>query len=378
MSASANHFKLGLFVLTAAVLLVAGVVVLGVGALFTKTIPMETYVDESVQGLEVGAAVKHRGVKIGKVTRIDFVANKYEVRATNQYVDYGSYVLVEAALEPDAFGAESMSQLRARVGQMVEGGLRIHMAFSGLTGAAYLEVAFLDPEENPPPDITWVPNELYIPAAVSTFGRLVSATEEILAEIRKANISGLASNLDQLLVATTKAVEGANISEVRQEAVGLLKELRASNDRLRAILASPHIDTTLESAAATLTSTNRILNGSEQDLAAFAGELPRLTRSLREASDRLEALLASEQTAQTMTGLADSAAQLPETVAQLQQTLRQIEDLVANERADVQAIIANLRVISEHLTTLSSRAKDYPAHLLFGDPPEPRAPGEVP
>ena len=67
MSAQANYYKIGLFVVIAIVLTIGFVVVLGAGSLFQKTIIVETYINGSVQGLTVGSPVKFRGVPIGKV-----------------------------------------------------------------------------------------------------------------------------------------------------------------------------------------------------------------------------------------------------------------------------------------------------------------------
>ena len=62
----ANKYKLGIFVLTGIGLLIAGLFLLGLAETFKPKINFITYFDESVQGLEVGAAVKFRGVTIGK------------------------------------------------------------------------------------------------------------------------------------------------------------------------------------------------------------------------------------------------------------------------------------------------------------------------
>src|SRR3972149_246046 len=61
-----SYFKIGLFVISATIIAVIGVVVLGVGALLQKKTILETYIDESVQGLDVGSAVKVPGVSGGK------------------------------------------------------------------------------------------------------------------------------------------------------------------------------------------------------------------------------------------------------------------------------------------------------------------------
>ena len=59
MSTRANYFKIGIFVITAAGLIISAIVILGVEAVFVRTIEMETYFKESVQGLDVGAPIKN-------------------------------------------------------------------------------------------------------------------------------------------------------------------------------------------------------------------------------------------------------------------------------------------------------------------------------
>ena len=67
-----NNFKLGLFTLCGLALLVAGVLAFGARSYLEPTSEFETYIQGDVTGLAVGSAVELRGVRVGKVTRIDF------------------------------------------------------------------------------------------------------------------------------------------------------------------------------------------------------------------------------------------------------------------------------------------------------------------
>ena len=82
MSARANYFKLGLFVIAGLVVLIAGLLVLGAGDALKETITIETCIHETVQGLDVGAPVKLRGVKIGEVQSIHFSRDVYRLSFT--------------------------------------------------------------------------------------------------------------------------------------------------------------------------------------------------------------------------------------------------------------------------------------------------------
>ena len=70
MSAEARYFRVGLFVLVGVALIGSCTVILGGRGLFKDPILLETYFDESVQGLEVGSPVKLRGVQLGTVSLV--------------------------------------------------------------------------------------------------------------------------------------------------------------------------------------------------------------------------------------------------------------------------------------------------------------------
>jgi len=93
MSSKANNFKIGLFILIGMIVTVIGIILFGGGKFLREKYTIETYFDQSVQGLDVGAALKLNGVQIGDVSEIHFVFNDYE---TNK-----QYVLVRANIYPD-------------------------------------------------------------------------------------------------------------------------------------------------------------------------------------------------------------------------------------------------------------------------------------
>jgi paraquat-inducible protein B len=68
--AKASPRSIGLFVIGAIVLILGAIAVLGSGSLFTKTYPFVSYFSGSVAGLDPGAPVKLRGVRIGQVREI--------------------------------------------------------------------------------------------------------------------------------------------------------------------------------------------------------------------------------------------------------------------------------------------------------------------
>jgi len=70
MSKQANKTVIGIFVVGAIALVVVAVVVLGSGKFFKQTIKAVCYFEGSVGGLNIGAPVVFRGVRIGSVTDV--------------------------------------------------------------------------------------------------------------------------------------------------------------------------------------------------------------------------------------------------------------------------------------------------------------------
>jgi paraquat-inducible protein B len=70
MSKQANKTVIGIFVVGAIALVVVAIVVLGSGKFFRQTLKAVCYFEGSVGGLNIGAPVVFRGVKIGSVTNV--------------------------------------------------------------------------------------------------------------------------------------------------------------------------------------------------------------------------------------------------------------------------------------------------------------------
>jgi paraquat-inducible protein B len=161
---STNYWKLGAFVLGGLALAFAVLVWLGAGDWNRKTRTIVTYFDESVQGLEVGAALKFRGVPVGSVSAITIAPDLRHVKVTSQvYED----VLQKLGL------AGKGPVLR----EMEESGtpLRIQVASAGITGVKFLLVNYFDPKKFPVQELPFDPGPDYMPSTPSTLKSIEEA-----------------------------------------------------------------------------------------------------------------------------------------------------------------------------------------------------------
>src|SRR5690606_8923034 len=122
MSTSANYFKIGVFVLGGLVTACVILLLLGLGRTLQKPLLIETYLDQSVQGLEIGSQVKYRGVHLGTVHEIGFSRDIYESdRPPEQQMNY---VRILVGVSREAYAAQGREQFLNLLRADVARGLR--------------------------------------------------------------------------------------------------------------------------------------------------------------------------------------------------------------------------------------------------------------
>ncbi len=348
MSQKANYFKLGLFVIGAVAAGLVVLLIIGSGRWFQKRITVETYFNESVQGLDIGSKLKYRGVEVGQVTRIGFTYNKYQL--DRPMAERARYVLVEAQLEPRALGGRAgAGDLTSSdsAGQEVERGLRVRLAPLGITGTSYLEVDYIDP---PPPTlpIDWTPDYIYIPSARSTVTALVNAASEIVERLHKLDIEGTLANVNKLLTTANARIDAIDTKTISQRAERALAKLETTLD---------NIDSKrLSNEAIALMA----------DVRASNAELKKVLQnpSFQKLPDEALAAIARVRTFVDDPSLAKS-------VQNLARSLARLDRILGGGEVDIATTLENLRQITDNLRDLTEDAKRYPANVLLGAPPPP-------
>lgn len=337
-----HYFKIGVFVLSSLLLAVAAVVVLGAGALFRKEIICETYFEESVQGLDVGSAVKFRGVEIGKVETITLANKEYQTKH--------QYVIVRSSLFPEDFGIRDKKALKEEVNK----GLRIKMALLGITGAAYLETDYLEREESAESlAFEWTPRYPYIPSVPSTITRVSEALDSILKNLENINVQGIAENLDSALESMGKLLEATNLENITTQGEQLISEVRKTNQEIKRLVEEIHVEPLITDASATVATARRIVEDAEGPLTGFVDDL-------NEISKRAQSLMAK------FDAMSEG---VPETVSEIKKTVRELDTFILQQKRDIESTVDNFRKASENLKEASENATRYPSQTLFGEPP---------
>lgn len=338
MRQKTHHVLIGAFVLLAAVLAVGGALLLGAGSFGRKALVLETYIKESVSGLDVGAHVRFRGVKLGSVTEISWTSVEYDTD--------DPLVLVRFEISPTG-DSTTLEEISRKLNQHLENGLRARLASAGLTGALYLEADLYEAadERYPPLPHDWTPKHRYVPSIPSTITQISSSIETVLANLQQTDFNGL-------------------IDELR----GTVQEVR---EKIRAFDVASLRDRSLA-----------VLDGVERSIAAAAAAVDRVGAGVDEviarARERIVAIDGSQVT-RTLTELRSFTQRLEpirETLASMllegHRTAADLGRVVRTKDRDLDAILGALRRTTASIAGLASTLEEYPSLLLLGNPPPQR------
>jgi len=383
MKSEENHFKIGLFVLGATGLLVAGTILLGAGHLFRKQIVIESYFDESVQGLETGSPVKFQGLTIGEVSSIDTVSYLYDKQLSEaQRLSNARYVAVTMSITSyEAVGMQAETH-EDEILQAVARGLRFRLASIGLTGTKFVEASFFDPERVPPLQFNWTPRHPYVPSAPDAINNIIDNVEDLMDRLARSDLEGILQNLDDTIESMRFAIDGLSTPELSSEVLALSSELRTATQRFNQLFGDPTLDSAPADAAALLSSAQAISADLEQRLPSILERFDSASASLQSGLAHLEGFLVDPDTDLAVGDLHAVAAnmrtaseELPDTVVQLRATLRDVQRMFGGNDQSVEEIFANLRMVSANLRSITDELRANPARVLFGDPP-PSGPSE--
>jgi ABC-type transporter Mla subunit MlaD len=331
MGARGPYVRVGALILAGVALAVGLIWFLG-GASFSHGRVLETYFSESVQGLEVGAPVKYRGVTLGRVTDIGLVNAEYHSNlATSVNDQIYRLVFVRYAIDPTKLGPAPDTATAVRLG------LRARLAAQGITGLSYIELDFVDPRLNPVPPVPWQPKGDYVPSVPSTLGQLQDAAQNMLSRLAKVDFDGLATSATELMQDLHREVTTGDAHQALTQLAALLQTLRET---------------------------------------VTAADLPGLSADIRHTSGAVRNVAQSEdlrrllsRAAAAADGLARVTASLPPLIAALQATTQRANAGTADVQQALVPLLRDLQLTAENLREATDALRRYPAQMLLSQPP---------
>ena len=296
MKKDGTYFKIGVFVIASLAVLITGILFVSADTIGGDAILLETYIDESVQGLSVGSEVMHRGVKIGQVKKITFAPLEYPMPIDSaEFTSYTRYVVVIMAIDlrnfPDADSNPTVIETMIR--NQIKTGLRFKLNYQGITGIAFIEADYVDPEREIPLSVPWVPKRIYVPSTPSVIQNFTQALDTVFQRLERINIEGAVAKMEATLTTMEQAIQDANVSEVRESFVALTDEIRESNKQLQPLLAKAEkipddFNVAMEQFNATMQRVETLLDRHEPDIDTILSDIKTLTQNFRQLSESLK------------------------------------------------------------------------------------------
>ncbi|WP_319472048.1 MlaD family protein [uncultured Pseudodesulfovibrio sp.] len=375
-----DYFKLGLFVIIGTCMLAAVIIVLGAGRYFTTTYTIETYFDESINGLEIGSPVKLRGVQIGRVANIDFVGNHYK----NIHENGQRYVYVTCDINQDLFKEFDNDNFKEEIGKEVKRGLRVLPTTLGLTGQLFLNLVYAGPENDKTLKVDWTPDYAYIPSEPSTMSRIEKAITTIsktVGSIKQEDIEGIIKDVKSIVGSIDNFMKTEGGQEAGNRILGILEETKKALARTNDLLADPAAESLIPETAGAIAGINRIVTESGDDIIGAAKEARGAIASFKTAADVLAKNLgdprmdkAMSDLAPTLENITRASHDMSAAIAKVHALANRLNAVVASEESNIHSILEDTREVMQNIKELSGDAKRYPSGVFFGKPPSQAQP----
>ena len=202
--------KIGAFVVGAVVLLVGALVTVGTGRFFSHKLPFVLFFDGSVNGLDVGAQVKFRGVPVGQVTDI-----RLAIPGVERAPSYRIPVFIEIDRDRAAgLGARAVLTDPNRALVLVQEGLRAQLQLQSLiTGVLFIS---LDMMPETPISLVLPPGSGYdeIPTVPTAFEQVQAKVLEVVDRLSTIDFETLGRSLQGAIGGVNKVVNSPDVEKM--------------------------------------------------------------------------------------------------------------------------------------------------------------------
>ncbi len=270
MSHSSNKTAIGIFTVVFGVLLVASIIFFGKFSFNRDKTQFVIYFSDSLNGLDVGSAVKFKGVKVGSVKRIKMQldgsrAEDLSVPVVIE-VDHANTSTPSENLTGEKLDAAILQGLRARL-----------QLTSVVTGLLYVDLDFMPGT----PIILHREAEAFgipeIPTVPSNTSQMMKAVSTILQDLSNAKFSELSAQLKQTAERINRGLAEIEFKKINDNVVRL-------TDTAAGLLEDPE----LKSAIA---NTNRLIRSIDELSAGIAGQIDPAAREVKRSLAELRSTL---------------------------------------------------------------------------------------
>lgn len=330
MRSTSLYLRVGALVI-AGVLLAAGFTVFLAGGRGGPTWIFETYSRESVQGLDIGAPVRYRGVPIGRVTEIKLASSEYRRPEGTSFTEAFQLVLIRFAVDQRQIGEVPSVEEAIRLG------LRARITAQGITGVNYVELDFVNAERFPPMRVPWTPRYEVLPSIPSTVSQVRTAAEQVVERLSQVPLEQMANDLATLISGLSRQANDGDLAVTLRETARAMAQLRSA-------LEGGGLEATLGEIRGAAEAARGLAAGPE--LRQAVQSVAAATNELRRATQRL-----------------------PGTIEGFERTMRTARETTLDVQSELIPILTDLRATTASLRATAEQLRASPSQSLFGAPP---------
>jgi paraquat-inducible protein B len=266
MSSKPHYFAIGMFVVVATALGIVAIVAIGADSMRSPDYFLETYVNESVQGIDIGTPFKFRGVKVGNVSEIAMVSTVYDTQKM--------YVMIRVALD-DREMLHDQAEWKRHVQEMIQEGLRLKLVPQGITGLSFLEADLYPDADHHPLEVDWEPEYTYIPSTPAMMTLLSRSLERLSGQLQSIDLEQMGDDIE--LVTSNLNISVKNIEQITANA-GVASAEVVENIRV----ATGDLPVITSNLTATVDSLGDMVGNSDRELDRILANLRYVTDETRE------------------------------------------------------------------------------------------------
>ncbi len=329
MASQKVKFTVGLFVFSGIVIAMLAFLWLGMSRILEKGQKYAIYFDESVQGLDIDAPVKYRGVTTGRVVDID--------------------------VAPDSKLIQVIAKMEK--GHNLEKDIVAQLSVVGITGSMFIELDLKAKDEpDKTPALSFKPEYPVFASKPSNISEILEGIDDFLVQIRAIDLDGISGKIKVTLDNINKVMADANIK-------GLSGKLESSLDDINAIVDKDRWERILTSAENAMKTLESVTGKAD----VSAGRLDNTLASLEKISTgnekNITEAIADFRTAMTkLNSLLDTG----------NSVVTGVDDTVYQLGYDLNEIARNIEQATENLNRIIDIVGDQPSQLIFGEPPAKR------
>ena len=320
MAKQISKTAIGGFMVSAMVLLVAGVMIFGSGHFLKKTYQFVLFFEGTLKGLKVGSPVTHRGVQIGSVKKITIRPNPEKDEAL---------IPVVISLDPEKVEQKGKSEIDKNMPNLIKMGLKAQLTVESLvTGQLMVDLDFYP--DRPARLVGTDMDYQEIPT-------IPSAVEQFAQTLKKVPLQEIFEKLENAVNGIDNAVNSPEIPKIVNSLNMVLEDTRKLVNNI-----NQKVDTLGPSADKTLKDYGKLARNVDDQVQPLVRDTHKLVRNVDERMGPLT------------DDVEEAAEAATEALVQAQKTLSTVEEdskltyEITNMLKELASAARSLRILAEY------------------------------